>query len=174
MGFLDVLPTETLGDGEISLEVAGTIDPNASRFAKSFARGFIGVAFRIQGENSAYEKIYLRPTNARADDQLRRNHTTQYSSPPEHSWRRLRQESPGLYESYVDLQAGVWTKMQIVVAGETARLFVGGAEQPCLVVQHLKLGESSGGIGLYVGEGTLGYFRNLRIAPAGLAGAGGS
>ena len=56
--------------------------------------------------------------------------------------------------------------MRIVVAGTKARLFVADAEQPCLVVDDLKLGEIIGGIGLYVGEGTLGYFRNLRVEPA--------
>jgi hypothetical protein len=38
------------------------------RFA---SRGF-GIAFRVQGNR--FEYIYLRPTNGRADDQIRRNH----------------------------------------------------------------------------------------------------
>ena len=45
--------------------------------APDFARGFIGIAFRINEDNSSYESIYLRPTNSRCDDQLRRNHTVQ-------------------------------------------------------------------------------------------------
>ena len=158
-------------NGEISIEVAGMVDPDASLITRHFARGFIGVAFRVQTDGASYEKIYLRPTNARADDQLRRNHTTQYSSPPEHPWKRLREEAPGRYESYVDMQPGVWTMIRIVVAGETARLFVAGAEQPCLVVHDLKLGEVSGGIGLYVGSGTLGYFRNLRVVSSDAGGS---
>ena len=35
------------------------------------ARGFIGISFRINDNDSKFENIYLRPTNARAEDQLR-------------------------------------------------------------------------------------------------------
>ncbi len=45
-------------------------------------------------------------------------------------------------------------------------LFVGSAEQPCLVVNDLKLGDVRGEVGLWVGSGTVGYFRELRITPA--------
>src|SRR5438128_8445754 len=48
------------------------------------ARGFIGIAFRVRGDR--YEYIYLRPTNGRADDQVRRNHSTQYSAHPSFSF----------------------------------------------------------------------------------------
>src|ERR1044072_1880385 len=41
------------------------------------ARGFIGLAFRISESDTAYESIYLRPKNGRADDQVMRNHTVQ-------------------------------------------------------------------------------------------------
>src|SRR5581483_11651554 len=88
-------------DGTIEVDLAGK--PAAG--AAAGARGFIGIAFRIQ-ENQ-YEYIYLRPTNGRADDQVRRNHSTQYSSHPDFDFARLRRESPEKYESYVDLQPGV-------------------------------------------------------------------
>ena len=131
------------------------------------ARAFIGIAFRIRDDLSAYEKIYLRPVNGRADDQLQRNHSTQYASHPDHPWKRLRNKSPGRYESYVDLQPGVWTKLRIVVEDQSARLFIGDASQPCLVVSDLKLSPRAGGVALWVGPGTVGYFRNLRVRPAG-------
>jgi hypothetical protein len=150
-------------DGTIEVEVAGA--PAAG--AMEGARGFIGVAFRVQSGASKYELFYLRPTNGRADDQLRRNHSTQYVSFPEWPWQRTRQESPGLYESYVDLQPGVWTRVRIVVNGTKARLYVHGAEQPCLIVNDLKLGSAKGAIGLWVGPGTDGYFANLRVTSGG-------
>jgi hypothetical protein len=148
-------------DGTIDLELAGA--PAAGSFEA--ARGFIGVAFRIQPQAAKYELFYLRPTNGRADDQLRRNHSTQYVSFPEWPWERTRKETPGLYESYVDLQPGVWTKVRIVVNGTKAYLYVNGAEQPCLLVNDLKLGPASGAIGLWIGPGTDGYFSNLRVTP---------
>jgi hypothetical protein len=126
------------------------------------ARGFIGIAFRLQ-EDGKYEYIYLRPTNGRADDQVRRNHSTQYSSHPDYDFARLRKEAPEKYESYVDLEPGVWTKFRIEVQGNTARLYVHGSEQPCLIINDLKLPPKEGGVALWVGPGTEGYFSNLKI-----------
>jgi hypothetical protein len=145
-------------DGTIEVELAGQPAANAG----SGARGFIGIAFRLQADG-AYEYIYLRPTNGRADDQVRRNHSTQYSSHPAFDFARLRQEAPEKYESYVDLEPGVWTKYKIEVDGRKARLYVHGAEQPCLIVNDLKLDARSGGVALWVGPGTEGYFSNLKI-----------
>lgn len=145
-------------DGVIEVDLAGQPAPGAS----SSARGFIGIAFRVQGDGR-YEYIYLRPTNGRADDQVRRNHSTQYSSYPDFDFARSRQEAPEKYESYVDLQPGVWTRYKIEVEGHKARLYVNGAEQPCLIVNDLKLDPRAGGVALWVGPGTEGYFSNLKI-----------
>jgi len=145
-------------DGVIEVDLAG--QPAAGAFAG--ARGFIGIAFRIQGDGR-YEYIYLRPTNGRADDQVRRNHSTQYSSYPDFDFARSRQEAPEKYESYVDLQPGVWTSYKIEVEGRKAKLYVNGTEQPCLIVNDLKLDPQNGGVALWVGPGTEGYFSNLKI-----------
>jgi len=149
-------------DGAIDVEVSGTPAKNAD----PAARGFIGIDFRRQPDSRHTERIYIRPTNGRAADQLQRNHSTQYVSEPEWPWQRLRQETPGLYESYVDLQPGEWTRIRVVVKGKEAALYVGGAEQPCLLVHDLKLGDVSGGVALWSGPGTEGYFRNVNITPA--------
>jgi hypothetical protein len=147
-------------NGTIEVEVAG--QPTAAAAATA-ARGFIGVAFRLR--DGRFEYFYLRPTNGRADDQVRRNHSTQYGSHPDYDFARLRKESPEKYESYVDLEPGVWTRVRIVVQGTTARLFVHGAPQPTLVVNDLKLGDSSGAVALWIGPGTEGYFTGLTITP---------
>src|SRR6266446_3844199 len=68
----------SIRDGTIEVDLAG--QPAAG--ADGGARGFIGIAFRLGGDGR-YEYIYLRPTNGRADDQVRRNHSTQYSSFPD-------------------------------------------------------------------------------------------
>jgi hypothetical protein len=146
-------------DGTIEVAVAGK--PGAG--AGAGARGFIGIAFRLR--DNKYEYIYLRPTNGRADDQVRRNHSTQYSSHPEFDFARLRQESPEKYESYVDLQPGMWTKYRIEIDGRKARLYVNGAEQPSLIVNDLKMEPQEGGVALWVGPGTEGYFAGLKITP---------
>ena len=154
-----VIKGASFRDGTIEVDLAA--QPAAG--AGGFARGFIGIAFRLQ-DDGRYEYIYLRPTNGRADDQVRRNHSTQYSSHPDFDFARLRKEAPEKYESYVDLQPGVWTRYKIEVEGRKARLYVHGAEQPCLVVNDLKLESREGGVALWVGPGTEGYFSNLKIA----------
>lgn len=157
---LVLLPGTEMEDGVIEIEVAGK--PAAG--APSDSRGFIGVAFRVAPDTSKYECMYIRPTNGRAEDQLRRNRSAQYFSYPDFPWHRLRKETPGQYESYVDLVPGEWTRIRIEVAGEKARLYVNGAEQPTLLVNDLKLGKGKGAVGLWVGQGTEGYFTNLRVS----------
>jgi len=156
-------------DGVIEIELTGEPGPNAGEGA----RGFVGVAFRVMSDAekdaanvaAKYECFYLRPTNGRADDQVRRNHSTQYSSYPDFDFARSRAEAPEKYESYVDLEPGAWTKFKIVVDGRKARLYVHGAEQPCLIVDDLKLEPRDGGVALWVGPGTEGYFANLKVTP---------
>jgi hypothetical protein len=157
---LAVVKDSRFRNGSIEVDVSGAPGKNA----QGGARGFLGVAFRMQGDGSRYELLYIRPTNGRADDQLRRNHTTQYVSAPDWPWERLRKESPGVYESYTDVQPGEWTHLRIVVQGTSASLYVGGAEQPCLLVHDLKLGDSEGAVALWIGPGTDGYFRDLKIS----------
>jgi hypothetical protein len=146
-------------DGMIEAQLAGA--PHVD--ALEFSRGFVGIAFRVQPGGSRFECFFLRPSNGRADDQLRRNHSTQYVSYPDFPWDRLRRESPGVYESYADLVPGVWTRIKIVVSGLRAQLHVNDAEQPCLVVNDLKHGETEGQIALWVGSGTDAYFSQVVV-----------
>jgi len=158
-GSIIVLPKIKFHDGTIELDLAGK--PRAG--APGEARGFVGLAFRVNADASKYEYVYIRPTNGRAEDQLRRNHSTQYCAYPDYEWSRLRTESPGKYESYVDLVPGDWTKIRIEVNGLKMRLYVNGASQPTLVVNDMKLGDTQGGVALWVGMGTEAYFANLRV-----------
>ena len=146
-------------NGTIEVEMAGL----PAKGAFEGARGFIGVAFRMR--DGKFEYIYLRPTNGRAEDQVRRNHSTQYSSFPDFDFARSRKEAPEKYESYVDLEPGAWTRVRITVQGTTARLYVHGAPQPALIVNDLKLGDASGDVGLWIGPGTEGYFTGLSVKP---------
>lgn len=117
----------------------------------------------MNSDASKYECAYIRPTNGRAEDQVRLNHSTQYSSYPGYEWLRLRTESPGKYESYVDLVPGEWTKIRIEVSGAKMRFYVNGAFEPTLVVNDLKMGDTHGGVALWIGVGTEAYFANLRV-----------
>jgi len=149
-----ILSGSDFKEGVIETEIAGIPRQDAPQDM----RGFVGLAFRVQPHGARFECFFLRPTNGRAADQLRRNHSTQYVSHPDFPWHRLREETPGVYESYTDLVPGVWTPIRIVVSGIQAQLCVNGAEQPCLVVNDLKLGETQGQIALWIGAGTEAYF----------------
>lgn len=130
------------------------------------SRGFIGIAFRVRADNKQFENIYIRPTNGRAEDQLRRNHATQYFSYPDYPFNRLRTESPGVYESYADMGLDEWIRLKIVVQDARAKLYLNGATQPALIVNDLKLGASTSGlVGLWVDQGTEGFFSDLVIHP---------
>jgi hypothetical protein len=158
------IPGLDFHDGTIEVDVAGSILPNSL----SGARGFVGVAFRIDAEGGSFasEGFYIRPSNGRAEDQVRRNHATQYFSYPGFDFDRLRREAPGQYESYVDLVVSEWTHLRIEVVGAIARFYVGAAAQPVLIVQDLKRGAGARGtVGLWVDNGTDGLLRNLVIRP---------
>ena len=150
------------GSGVIEAEIAGAPAPGAPEGA----RGFVGIAFRVQSDVKTYDAYYLRPTNGRAEDQERRNHAAQYISHPDWPWFRLRQETPSKYEAYVDLMPNEWTRVKIEVNGARARLYVHGQEQPTLVVNDVKSGaERRGGVALWLDRGTVGHFRNLVVQP---------
>ncbi len=149
-------------NGVIEVKVLSRLLPNAP----AYARGFIGVAFRIADGNSRFESIYVRPTNGRAPDQLRRNRSVQYFAYPDFKFQRLRDEAPGVYESYADMGLDEWITLRIEVRGAKAKLFLNGQPQPTLIVNDLKLGpDAAGGIGLWVDVGTEGFFRDLVIRP---------
>jgi len=160
---LVILTKTEFQDGVIELELTGEPGPNAG----GGARGFVGVAFRVFPDAAKdalkYECFYLRPTNGRADDQVRRNHSVQYISFPDFPWQRLRKEFPEKYESYVDLVPGEWTKVKIEVRGDKARLYVHDSQQPVLVVDDLKHGRGQGQIALWIGPGTVAHFADLRV-----------
>ncbi len=146
-------------DGEIELWVASELVPEAP----AYARGFIGVSFRIN-EQGQFESIYLRPTNSQSDDQVRRNHSVQYVAFPEYRFDRLRLESPEKYETYAELELACWMHMRIDIKGERAVLYLNHSDKPALIVNDLKLGaDQRGGVGVWLESGTVAYFRELTI-----------
>jgi hypothetical protein len=158
--FVRLNNTEDFSNGTFEVMLLSRLLPTADLTA----RGFIGLAFRINKDNSRFECIYIRPTNGRAEDQLRRNHSTQYFSYPDYKFDRLRKEAEGKYESYADMGLNEWIKMKIVVQHAQARLYLNDNPQPVLIVNDLKLGsDNSGAIGLFVDSGTDAFFRDIKM-----------
>jgi hypothetical protein len=158
---LAIVEGTDFSNGVIEAEIAGV--PAAD--AGPAARGFVGIAFRVKDPQN-YDAFYLRPTNGRAEDQERRNHSAQYINHPAWPWFRLRKETPERYESYVDLVPGAWTKVKIEVRGDKARLWVHDQAQPTLIVNDVKSGAAGrGAVALWIGPGTVAHFRNLSVKP---------
>ncbi len=149
-------------NGLIEVKVLSKLLPNAA----DSARGFIGLAFRINTDNTQFESIYIRPTNGRANVQLRRNRAVQYFSYPDFKYNVLRTIAPGMYESYADMGLNEWIQLKIEVANSQAKLYINNSKQPVLIVNDLKHGaNAAGAIGLFVDIGTEGYFKDLVVIP---------
>jgi hypothetical protein len=158
--FVRLKNTDGFSNGTIEVMLLSRLLPNAD----ASARGFIGLAFRINKDNSRFESVYIRPTNGRAEDQLRRNHSTQYFSYPDYKFDRLRKEAEGKYESYADMALNEWIKMKIVVLHAQAKLYLNDNPQPILIVSDLKLGtDTRGAVGLFVDSGTDAFFRDIKV-----------
>jgi hypothetical protein len=162
LNHLAILDGLNFGNGTIEVDVAGSPSPGAS----GGARGFVGVAFRVQPDRSIYDCFYLRPTNGRSEDQERRNHSLQYISHPDHTWFKFRQETPSRYETYVDITPSTWIHLRIEVEGEKARIFVDNRDQPSLIINDVKSGtDGTGDVALWFEGSTVAHFANLKVTP---------
>lgn len=142
-----------LADGDIEFDVKGKNVPQ-----KSFA----GIAFHGADENT-YEAIYFRPFNFKSDDAQRRAHAIQYVSHPDYTWRRLRDEHPGVYEKQLEPapDPSGWFHVRVVLDVANVKVFVNDAKKPSLEVKRLTT-RKRGWIGFFVGDESDGEFANLK------------
>jgi hypothetical protein len=147
-------------NGIIEVKMLSRIQ-NPSPF--EFAQGFIGVAFRISENDSAYESIYLRPKVGRSGNQLFRNKTVQYYSYPDYKFDRLRKEAEGKYETTAPVGLDEWITMRVEVYGEKASMYINDAKYSTFIVDKMKGRTTNGSIALWVDIGTIGYFKDLRV-----------
>ncbi len=144
-------------NGTIECDIRGKDVPQQS---------FVGVAFHgVDG--TTYDAIYFRPFNFKAADPVARSHAVQYHSLPVYTWQKLRSEQPGKYEQAVSSapDPNGWFHARIVIAHPKVSVFVGDANEPCLVVNQLN-DRRTGLVGLWVGNNSGGDFTGLRLTPA--------
>ena len=114
------------------------------------------------------EAVYLRMTNGSLNDPPppapRNAYAVQYIAFPDRSWRRLRQEFPNRYERAAPVALGTWHRLRLEIAGARVRALVDGQE--VLVIDDLSFPDRAGRIGLWVDDGTAGYFANLTVNAA--------
>lgn len=143
-------------DGIIEFDVRGE-DVKQSRF--------VGIAFH-GANDSTFDAVYLRPFRFHETADSLRSHSMQYISLPEHTWRVLRRDSPGVYEHAIDPtpDPNGWVHVRVVVKGETVSTFINGAKEPSLMVKKVTR-LHSGRVGFYVADTSGGDFANIRISP---------
>lgn len=126
--------------------------------------GFIGVYFRIAGDDSEWESIYVRPKVGRISNQFARNHAVQYFSYPDYKFQTLRDKFPaGSYEGSAPVALNEWITMRIEVNGETAEMFINDMKYSSFIVNKMLGKNQKGYVGLYVDIGTIGYFKDLKV-----------
>ncbi|MDJ1467716.1 family 16 glycoside hydrolase [Xanthocytophaga flava] len=144
----------TFSNGRIEIDVKGK---------DVLQRSFLGVAFHGVND-STYDAVYFRPFNFHAKDSIRRIHAVQYISHPVYTWSKLREERNGVYEKAVisPPDPNNWFHARIEVVGETVQVYVNDVKTASLTIKKLN-DRKDGKIGLWVGDGSDGEFKNLKI-----------
>jgi hypothetical protein len=148
-------------DGVIEVELASLLTGKGG----ADARGFVGIAFHISPDLDTYEAVYLRMTNGRLNDPTppapRVDRAIQYVAHPDFHFFVSREKFPGKYEKGANIAIGRWHRFRLEIAGSKARAFVDGVE--ALSVDDLHYAGRRGPVGLFVDDGSRGYFRHLAI-----------
>lgn len=126
-------------------------------------RSFVGIAFHSNNDTT-FDAIYLRPFQFLEKNEELRKRGIQYISLPAFTWRKLRENSPGKYESELNTTADPdgWVHLKVVIVGTTVSAYINRAQKPSLVVEKIT-GQMSGRIGFYVADVSGGDFANLVI-----------
>ena len=140
-------------NGVIEVKMFSRLLPDAP----DFARGFIGIAFRIRDDDSAFESFYVRPTNSMTDDPVRKAHGCQYFS-------YFRDNNIIGYEAPIHVGLEEWITLRAVIEEAHADFYINDFSRPVLSVDDLKHGsDAHGSVGLFVDIGTEAFFKELVI-----------
>jgi hypothetical protein len=140
-------------NGVIELDIKGKNAPGQS---------FVGFAFHGLS-NDTFDAVYFRPFNFKNPD--RNSHSIQYISMPENDWSTLRNAFPGKYENTVNPvpdPVDDWFHAKIVVSYPNVKVYVNGSEEATLEIEQIS-DQKQGNVGLWVGNGSEGWFKNIVI-----------
>jgi hypothetical protein len=131
-------------------------------------RGFAGLSFHIGQDFETHETVYMRMTNGRLNvpppPPPRIDRAVQYVAHPDFHFEASREAFPGRYEKGADIAIGHWHRLRLEVQGRHLRALVDGIE--VLTVDDLHYAGRRGPVGLFVGDGSRGFFTNLSVLPA--------
>jgi hypothetical protein len=129
------------------------------------ARGFAGLSFHIDRDLRIHESVYLRMTNGRLNTPPppppRIDRAIQYVAHPDFHFPVSREKYPGRYEKGADIAIGRWHHLRLEIQGPRLRAQVDGVE--ALAVDDLHYAGRRGAVGLFVDDGSRGFFTNLSI-----------
>ena len=132
------------------------------------ARGFAGLSFHIDRDLQTHESIYLRMTNGRLNlpppPPPRIDRAIQYVAHPDFHFAVSREKYPARYEKGADIALGRWHRLRLEIQGPRLRALVDGVE--ALSVDDLHYAGRRGAVGLFVDDGSRGFFTNLGILAA--------
>lgn len=154
-----ILPT-TFRNGTIEVDILARLAPNAPEIARAFA----GIAYRIAGDCSHFEVVYLRMLNGlkAAPPPPRDKRAIQYFAYPDWKFDRLRDVHPdGAYEAGANIGPDEWNRLKLDVNDTRVVASVNGVE--VLHITEPKAEPTTGRIGLFVDIGTEAYFSNLVV-----------
>ncbi|ALS02087.1 hypothetical protein ATZ33_12040 [Enterococcus silesiacus] len=147
-------------NGTIEVKMLSRLLPDAP----DFARGFIGIAFRINEDDTHFESFYVRPTNGRIDDPVRKNRGVQYFSYPKYTFDYFRNLGITDFEGPAEIGLDEWISLKAVINDAQGKFYLNDREEPVLVVENMKHGaDAKGAIGFFVDIGTEAFFKDLKI-----------
>lgn len=147
-------------NGTIEVKMLSRLLPDAP----DFARGFIGIAFRINDDDTKFESFYVRPTNGRIEDPVRKNRGVQYFSYPTYTFDYFRNLGITDFEGPADIGLDEWISLKAVIDGAKGEFYLNDSEKPVLVVENMKHGaDATGAVGFFVDIGTEAFFKDLKV-----------
>ncbi|MPR34762.1 hypothetical protein [Salmonirosea aquatica] len=149
-----VVQTVQMWEGTLQVELRGENKPGGS---------FVGIAFNVKND-STYEAVYFRPFNFKSDEKIRREHSIQYICHPDFGWSKLREQHEGVYErEFLNPPSpDDWFSVNLTISPEKVIVKETKSGQVLMEVGRLAK-TTSGTIGLWVGNGSKGSFRNLSV-----------
>lgn len=150
-------------NGTIEVDIAGSINGKGDKDS----RAFVGIAFHVAERGETFDAVYLRMTNGTKNmpppPSPRDVRAVQYVAHPDFHFDVSRSKFPQKYEKAALVALDTWHRMRLDVDGTRLRVAVDGAE--VLAVDDLRFANRKGAIGLFVDDGTVGYFSNLSVKP---------
>jgi len=148
-------------NGIIEVKLLSRLLPDAP----DFARGFVGIVFRANADDSEFESFYVRPTNGRScTDAARRAHGCQYFSYPGYTFSYFREYGIVKYEAEADTDLNEWITLKAVIENERAEFYLNQSPEPVLSVGDMKHGIGvKGSVGIFVDIGTEAFVSELKV-----------